>query len=450
MTKQEIIDYVMTTPSNPNKAVLEGMLEDTSGTNVPTPTVEDAGKVLGVGDNGKYVLEKKGFTCTEEVAMLTEESVTTEQYDNIAYSELSYVELITAGTLRVTFNGVEYVCPRRSRENGGEYGASLNEETGEGDFSEYPFNIASFFSRGVVKNFLTTQTAGTYSIKIETVDESVETTECFEKAVRKVADPGFTCTTTGEATLLTEGSVVTSQGSPFAVGVIDYSQLITADKIRVTFNGTEYICEKHETSNMTFYGSVDKTTGTTPDITFSEYPFLIVSNKSPVEEGGVLMVNQIATAQTGTYQIKIEAYSEATTVETTECFAKAVAKLNALKIKAESITTNNGNKVAIFDKTWNDIRDAIKNGVPCYVVSDINYLCTADDVNTLNDAPQMFPVIQLSYPPTDTFAGKVYFLYTGIEGSSTEGTAQIARLTADSATDKLRFETNCSVEMEIG
>ena len=27
MTKQEIIDYVMTTPSNPNKAVLEGMLD---------------------------------------------------------------------------------------------------------------------------------------------------------------------------------------------------------------------------------------------------------------------------------------------------------------------------------------------------------------------------------------------------------------------------------------
>lgn len=28
MTKQEIINYVMTTPSNPNKAVLEGMLDD--------------------------------------------------------------------------------------------------------------------------------------------------------------------------------------------------------------------------------------------------------------------------------------------------------------------------------------------------------------------------------------------------------------------------------------
>lgn len=30
MTKQEIIDYIMTTPSNPNKAVLEGMLDSFS------------------------------------------------------------------------------------------------------------------------------------------------------------------------------------------------------------------------------------------------------------------------------------------------------------------------------------------------------------------------------------------------------------------------------------
>ena len=30
MTKQEIIDYIMTTPSNPNKAVLDGMLDSFS------------------------------------------------------------------------------------------------------------------------------------------------------------------------------------------------------------------------------------------------------------------------------------------------------------------------------------------------------------------------------------------------------------------------------------
>lgn len=33
MTKQEIIDYIMTTPSNPNKAVLEGMLDSIANAN---------------------------------------------------------------------------------------------------------------------------------------------------------------------------------------------------------------------------------------------------------------------------------------------------------------------------------------------------------------------------------------------------------------------------------
>lgn len=68
MTKQDIIDYVMITPSNPNKAVLEGMLDSVAeasqgGGGVPTLTLyvtdsgtasasyyiteEDANKVFG-------------------------------------------------------------------------------------------------------------------------------------------------------------------------------------------------------------------------------------------------------------------------------------------------------------------------------------------------------------------------------------------------------------------
>lgn len=70
MSKEQVIDYVMTTPGNPNKAVLEGILEDMGGVNVPTPTIEDAGKVLGVGNDGNYVLEEAsqsdaGYKCLE-------------------------------------------------------------------------------------------------------------------------------------------------------------------------------------------------------------------------------------------------------------------------------------------------------------------------------------------------------------------------------------------------
>ena len=56
MSKEQVIDYVMNSPANTNKAVLEGMLDGMGGANVPTPTVEDAGKVLGVNESGNYAL----------------------------------------------------------------------------------------------------------------------------------------------------------------------------------------------------------------------------------------------------------------------------------------------------------------------------------------------------------------------------------------------------------
>jgi len=58
MSKEEIIDYVMNSPANSNEAVLRGMLDDIGGVNVPTPTVEDAGKILEVGEDGKYALKE--------------------------------------------------------------------------------------------------------------------------------------------------------------------------------------------------------------------------------------------------------------------------------------------------------------------------------------------------------------------------------------------------------
>lgn len=55
MNKEQVMDYVMTTPSNSNRAVLSGMLDGISGTQLPSPTESDNGKVLGV-DGGEYKL----------------------------------------------------------------------------------------------------------------------------------------------------------------------------------------------------------------------------------------------------------------------------------------------------------------------------------------------------------------------------------------------------------
>jgi len=53
MTKQEIIDYVMTTPSNPNKAVLEGMLDSI----INAGGGEQTGDVVFKMANSNFALE---------------------------------------------------------------------------------------------------------------------------------------------------------------------------------------------------------------------------------------------------------------------------------------------------------------------------------------------------------------------------------------------------------
>lgn len=130
-----------------------------------------------------------GYECTETRTVLTEESVTTVAGEYGNDGSLAYSTPITAETIRVTFNGVEYVCDAVAM--GGTvrgYGGISQSDT---DFSEYPFAITSNSNPDAsFVNGLYTETAGTYQVKIETVEQSVETSECFENAVNKVVGGG--------------------------------------------------------------------------------------------------------------------------------------------------------------------------------------------------------------------------------------------------------------------
>ena len=102
----------------------------------------------------------------------------------------------------------------------------------------------------------------------------------------------------GSWAVLTEESVTTSTQAEGFLGVLTYSQLIDAETIRVTFNGTEYECERINLGTSQYaYGGLGQTG---PD--FSEYPFLIGS--TPDDVGAF---TQIYTESAGTYNIKIEA-----------------------------------------------------------------------------------------------------------------------------------------------
>ena len=152
MDKDKILDYVRKTPANTNPNVLKTMLDDSGSEMNP------------------------GYSCTETVTLLTDESVTTV-FDEVNNSgKLAYSTSIDADTIRVTFDGTEYTCNAQEGEMGTLYGAPMGEEGL--DWSEYPFQISSG-----LRNDIYTKTAGTYQVKIETVEEVVETSECFKKAV---------------------------------------------------------------------------------------------------------------------------------------------------------------------------------------------------------------------------------------------------------------------------
>lgn len=120
-----------------------------------------------------------GFECETTTTLLTNETVTTVQQEGFADGEISYSDLINAEVIKVTFNGTEYECPATRYGDNYGYGASWDDNLEAYDWSEYPFNI--FSSNGA--NNLITQTAGTYTVKIEAIELNVTTTLCFRKAV---------------------------------------------------------------------------------------------------------------------------------------------------------------------------------------------------------------------------------------------------------------------------
>lgn len=107
-----------------------------------------------------------GWSVSSGTTTLCNETVTTELDGdhNVAY--LSISDQITAETLDVTFAGTKYTCAR----NGDSYGDS------DGAFSTYPFRL---YDDGT----LYTASSGTYAVKVEAIEVSVEISASFAKAV---------------------------------------------------------------------------------------------------------------------------------------------------------------------------------------------------------------------------------------------------------------------------
>lgn len=157
-----------------------------------------------------------GFEC-EETVELTNETVTTIAQSGFNVGSFSYKQLINAETIRVTFDGVEYDCPRIAFDDSSMYGG-VNPDTQMPDFSQYPFLILS----NGTDNQIATETAGTYSIKIEGMQETVTTTQCFEKAVRSIIT----------SPLVVKASCAPSEGTSSVPSILDASPSEIQDAVK--------------------------------------------------------------------------------------------------------------------------------------------------------------------------------------------------------------------------
>lgn len=139
-----------------------------------------------------------GYSCSEGWVTLTEESVTTavEEGESYAYNHLVYSELIAANIIKVTFNGTEYTCSKITDDDMTYYGDVSEQEP---IFSEYPFVVVSGTNLLGSYNNLVTESAGTYQVKIEAYEKTVETSECFDRA------RGYSCSGGDTVTLTDEG-----------------------------------------------------------------------------------------------------------------------------------------------------------------------------------------------------------------------------------------------------
>lgn len=315
-----------------------------------------------------------GFECEDEMVTLTEESVTTSAQGDFNYGELSYSQFINADSITVTFDGVEYECPRIAAEYGNWYGGV---DQSDPDFSEYPFVVLSLSGLG---NNLYTETAGTHTIKIEDVETIATTTPCFDLA------RGYSC----DAKQMVIEESVTTQGDD-AIGVFSNASLIDAETIKVTFNGTEYECEQSKHSGGYIYGGFSTTPTPHPD--FSQYPFVILSR---LGNG-----NMLITETAGTYAVKIEWTKE--TVTTTPCFEKAVKLVSGEVVyaKMESEVDEDGCTIYTLDITDDDLAQIIRNGQQLVILEPTgktggNYAMHYPMLVWVNGVSPALPIFQAS------------------------------------------------------
>lgn len=269
--------------------------------------------VVGSGSNGGSSTNP-GYTVTKSYTTLEDETITTVvdgDFNGAGFPEA--VDIIVGDTYKVTFNGTEYTCVAFDDDEATRLGAPFDYDNNGYDFSTYSFNITTYLAgRGGYVTIICTASAGEYSVKIEHLEESVETTEDFKAAVDSVT--GYSIDTSNE--ILFDGTVETVDDEGNNVGIITPTiTFVEGDTYKVTLNGTEYICKCLNDDDIIYVGAsyIDDI-----GLDWSTYPFYIETFNT----GGGVYETEVYTSEEGSYTLKIEHLT--TSTKTTPAFESMI------------------------------------------------------------------------------------------------------------------------------
>lgn len=124
-----------------------------------------------------------GYECSESRVVLTEENINATESSGTYFALLSYSTPIDDNEIIVTFDGNTYTLQKKRMGTDGDYYGDISGDAP--DYTRCPFVVFA----SAEGNAVYTETEGAHSIKIEAVQETVETTPCFEKAVSKFNAP---------------------------------------------------------------------------------------------------------------------------------------------------------------------------------------------------------------------------------------------------------------------
>lgn len=244
-----------------------------------------------------------------ESTQLFSETVTTSG-SGMYRATLAYSDTIDAASITVTFDGTEYTCSRIDAFGGYYYGGFTEQGP---TFTEYPFTIMYRNAASAVF----TETASTHTIAVAA--PTLQTSSDFDAARGWSYDAG------GTRELFSETVTSADDGEGIYTASLAYSQLITANNITVTYDGTEYECPSIASGAFGAPWSDELNA-----YDFSEFPFSLFT-----ESGSAYIITQTA----GEHSIAVVA-NVAPSAEVSAQFATAVGATGLLPFRCvPSVTT---------------------------------------------------------------------------------------------------------------